>query len=64
MIMATAEDLLSHGAVVSLGWTLIHFVWQATLVALLLGGVLRVLRRHSANVRYLAGCCIGLSEGR
>ena len=56
MTMATIENLLSQGGVERLGWMLIHFVWQATVVALLLAGALRLLRRRSANARYVAGC--------
>jgi hypothetical protein len=40
----------------ALGWTLIHFTWQGTLVALLLAGILQILRRSSTNSRYLAAC--------
>src|SRR5215475_3145118 len=39
-----------------LGWTLIHFTWQGTLVALSLAGVLRMLRGSSTNTRYTAAC--------
>src|SRR5262249_32939753 len=39
-----------------LGWTLIHFTWQGTLVALSLAGVLRMLRGLSTNTRYAAAC--------
>jgi beta-lactamase regulating signal transducer with metallopeptidase domain len=39
-----------------LGWALIHFTWQGTLVALSLSGVLRVLRGASTNARYAAAC--------
>ena len=39
-----------------LGETLLHFVWQGALVALLLAFALRSLRRQSANARYLAAC--------
>src|SRR5215471_8892440 len=39
-----------------LGWTLIHFTWQGTLVALSLAGVLRLLRGSSTNMRYAAAC--------
>jgi HEAT repeat protein/beta-lactamase regulating signal transducer with metallopeptidase domain len=38
-----------------LGWTLIHFVWQGTLVALLLAGFLATLLR-SSSIRYAAAC--------
>jgi beta-lactamase regulating signal transducer with metallopeptidase domain len=39
-----------------LGWTLVNFVWQGAVVALLLAIALRMLRRAPANLRYLAGC--------
>ncbi len=39
-----------------LGWALIHFTWQGTLVALSLAGVLRLLRGASTNARYAAAC--------
>ncbi len=39
-----------------LGWALIHFTWQGTLVALLLAGVLRLLQGASTNARYAAAC--------
>ncbi len=54
--MATLQTLLSQQMIERLGWTLIHFVWQATAVALLLAVALRLLRRRSANVRYLVSC--------
>src|SRR5262249_558463 len=37
-------------------WTLTHFTWQATLVALSMAGVLRMLRGSSTNTRYAAAC--------
>ena len=39
-----------------LGWALIHFSWQGTLVALSLAGVLRMLRGASTVARYAAAC--------
>ena len=39
-----------------LGWALIHFTWQGTFVAILLAGVLRILRGRSTNARYAAAC--------
>ncbi len=41
------------------GWTLLHFVWQATLVAGLTGLVLGALSRRAASTRY-AVCVAGL----
>jgi beta-lactamase regulating signal transducer with metallopeptidase domain len=40
----------------SLGWALLHFVWQGALIAISLKIVLRCLRGCSANARYLASC--------
>jgi len=37
----------------ALGWTLVHALWQGALFALLLGGTLILLRRYSAQARYL-----------
>src|SRR5262245_11448536 len=39
-----------------LGWTLIHFTWQGTLVALTLAAVLRMLRGASTVARYATAC--------
>ena len=36
----------------TLGWTLINFLWQGTLIALVLESVLTALRHHRANLRY------------
>jgi len=35
---------------------LIHFIWQGMFVAILLAGVLRILRGQSTNARYAAAC--------
>jgi beta-lactamase regulating signal transducer with metallopeptidase domain len=44
-----------------LGWTLVHSIWQVTLVALVAGVVLACLRRHSARLRYGLGVvCLAL----
>jgi beta-lactamase regulating signal transducer with metallopeptidase domain len=40
----------------ALGWTLIHFLWEGSLVALLLAGMNLLMRRASARARYLAAC--------
>jgi beta-lactamase regulating signal transducer with metallopeptidase domain len=36
-----------------LGWVLLHSLWQLALVAILAGVCVRVLRRHSAALRYV-----------
>jgi beta-lactamase regulating signal transducer with metallopeptidase domain len=40
----------------ALGWTLVHFLWQGALIAILLLGALAILRDASANVRYTTSC--------
>lgn len=39
----------------SIGWTLIHFLWQGAALAGLFALVTHALRGHSANARYLVG---------
>ena len=36
----------------SLGWMLVHSLWEIGLVALIAGVIVRALARQSANVRY------------
>ncbi|HEV2802936.1 MAG TPA: M56 family metallopeptidase [Pyrinomonadaceae bacterium] len=48
--------LLTHPVLQTLGWTLLHFVWQGALVALLYASVALALRRASANLRYAVAC--------
>ncbi len=50
------NTLETWGHIEVLGWALIHFTWQGTLVALSLAGVLRGLRGASTNTRYAAAC--------
>ena len=46
-------NALRHPLAERFAWSLLHLIWQGTAVALLLGGVLWLLRRRSANTRYL-----------
>ena len=39
-----------------LGWTLLHFIWQGAVIAVLFGLTLIPLSRYSARVRYLVAC--------
>ncbi len=39
-----------------LGWALVHFLWQAAAVAGSLAAVMLLLRRRSANARYVLAC--------
>jgi uncharacterized protein (TIGR03067 family) len=50
------ETILNHPVMESLGWVLLHFLWQGAAVAVVLFLVLTVLRRVSANARYLISC--------
>jgi beta-lactamase regulating signal transducer with metallopeptidase domain len=40
----------------SLGWTLIHFLWQGAAIAVVLAGVLALLRHAGPRTRYAASC--------
>jgi len=40
----------------ALGWSIVHFVWEGTLIAALFAVSQAILRRASTNLRYLAGC--------
>ncbi|OON69059.1 M56 family metallopeptidase [Hymenobacter sp. CRA2] len=46
------ENLLTPTLVRAVGYTILHSLWQGAVVALALGGLMLVLRRHSAQVRY------------
>lgn len=48
------EIFTNSTTVANLGWTLLHSLWQIALVACLLWLVLRILRKSSAEARYLA----------
>lgn len=54
--MNAIETLLDQPIFQALGWTLIHFIWQGALIALLYLSVSVLLRRFAANVRYAAAC--------
>ena len=43
----------------AIGWTLVHFVWQAMAIALVTAVLLSLVNRRKSNLRYLIGC-IGL----
>ena len=48
------KDVLSPALVRALGYALLHSVWQGGVLAVLLAGVLPLLRRQRAEVRYAA----------
>jgi beta-lactamase regulating signal transducer with metallopeptidase domain/peptidoglycan/xylan/chitin deacetylase (PgdA/CDA1 family) len=55
-MMRNIETLLAHPVFQTLGWTLLHFVWQGTALALLYAGASLMLRRATAHARYVAAC--------
>ena len=58
--MDVLKNILSQEVVHKLGWTLLHSLWQGGVVVLLLVILLRVLRKSSANLRYVVAC-LGLA---
>ncbi len=52
--MNSLQTLLPATLTDALGWTLLHSLWQGTLIAFTLGVVMIVLRRASARARSLA----------
>ena len=46
---------ISHLADV-IGWTIIHSVWQITLVSIVLGMMLRMFRNHASRIKYNVAC--------
>ena len=40
----------------ALGWTLLHFLWQGALLAVLLAGALVLLRNAGSRIRYAMSC--------
>ena len=54
--MTTLESMLTQPIVWSIGWALVHFVWQGAVVAVALAIGLRLLRGATAGVRYGIAC--------
>ncbi|MHC4397278.1 MAG: M56 family metallopeptidase [Planctomycetota bacterium] len=54
--MGTLENIFQAEIIQRLGWTLVHFAWQATAIGLILAIVLKLLHKSSANVRYIIAC--------
>jgi beta-lactamase regulating signal transducer with metallopeptidase domain len=55
--MTLALTLFEHPVVESLGWALLHFVWQGLAIALILALMMWGMRRASAQSRYVVLCC-------
>lgn len=54
--MTAVAQLSALPIVHALGWTLLHFCWQGTIVAVLLACVLNLLPLSASKLRYAAGC--------
>ena len=54
--MNAIGELFGQAVLRRLGWVLLHFVWQGAIVAAVAAGGLHLLRRPSANARYLLAC--------
>src|SRR5262252_617570 len=53
--MMTLTSWISPGTMQSLGWALLHFLWQGTALAAIAGCAIAVVRRPAA--RYVIGVC-------
>lgn len=51
--MKILQTILAQPFINVLGWTLLHFLWQGTLVALLVAGIQKCLQSYNSNIRYL-----------
>jgi hypothetical protein len=56
--MPLISDVLSPLAVHTIGWTLLHSLWQGTLVALAGLLIFVLMGRSSARTRYRIGVCL------
>ncbi len=54
--MTVLENILSQEIVQKIGWTLLHFIWQAAVLAILLAILLRLLRKSTPSLRYIIAC--------
>lgn len=53
--MSAVDLLLNNSLVSALGWTLVHFLWQGCLVALVYWLICALAPRHAASLRYWTG---------
>jgi bla regulator protein BlaR1 len=51
--MEFIQNLFNPIVIETIGWTLFHSLWQATLICLLMIGILKIFKNHSAKTRYL-----------
>ena len=50
--MEVITQLFSDSFIQAFGWTVLHSLWQATLIAIITGFLLLLSRKRSANTRY------------
>jgi len=53
--MNQIAEFIGRDWITALGWALFHSLWQATLVALIMAGLLLLMRRFTARTRYVVG---------
>lgn len=53
---AFIQNLAAHPMLEVIGWSLVHFVWQAILIAIPVAVILLCLSRRPARFRYLLAC--------
>src|SRR5687767_6932321 len=51
-----AMALLTGPLAQAIGWALLHLLWQATIVAVILAAVLALMAKQTANARYVTAC--------
>jgi beta-lactamase regulating signal transducer with metallopeptidase domain len=49
-------ELLTGPLAQAIGWALLHLLWQATIVAVILAAVLALMAKQTANARYVTAC--------
>jgi uncharacterized membrane protein AbrB (regulator of aidB expression) len=55
-LLLSIENWFGQPAIEGLGWTLVHFLWQGTLVALVVSALLAAMTKARAAARYLVAC--------
>ncbi|TLU97878.1 M56 family metallopeptidase [Dyadobacter luticola] len=53
--MKLISNLLSDSTITAFGWTLVHSLWQTTVLCLLAAAVFYLLRKSASNIRYATG---------
>ena len=56
--MNLSNQIISEKVIHALGWTVLHSVWQVSLLALIMAIILWFLKNKSAKIRYTIGCAI------